>query len=180
VLRESIARRYARALFDSVPEAERKALSDDLVRFAEAADKVPELRQVLVNPNFTEAERKSALDAAAKSLRIGDGVRRLVDLLVQNRRAESVGAIATAFRRLSDQQHGIVRARVIGAHPVPESAVDQIAQSLGKVLGKRVEVDTTTDPSLLGGLQVRIGSVLVDGSVRARIEDLREKLLHQA
>jgi F-type H+-transporting ATPase subunit delta len=87
-------------------------------------------------------------------------------------------AISRAFRELADEHAGQVRATITSAAPLDPMAVDRLRQALESRTGKRVLVETSVDPDLIGGVVARVGDLVLDGSVRARLGELRAKLLN--
>jgi len=96
--------------------------------------------------------------------------------LLRRGRIEELPRLAAEFRRLDDQRQGITRATATSATSLTPDEVTELTERLEKTAGGRVALDTEVDPSLLGGLVVRIGDRLIDGSVRGRLERLRNQL----
>jgi len=107
-------------------------------------------------------------------------VRNLLLLLMRRRRVDQLGQLAVEFRRLHNRRAGVIEATAISAVPLEEDELrrlrERVVQLAGR--GRSVELRTEVDPSLLGGVQLRIGDQLIDGSVRGRLERLRNQLAH--
>lgn len=104
------------------------------------------------------------------------GVRNLVKLLAQKGRGELVGEVVAKFKELYDDSRGVVHARVTTAVELSGSDRDALQARLGQTTGKQVEIETEVDPAILGGIVVRIGDSLVDGSARSRLVALKRQL----
>lgn len=171
----SSARRYAEAAFDI---AQRDGTVDAwLAALERVAGGVAEAdwARRLEDPAVPFEQRSEALlstlgaDAPPK-------VANLLQLILQRRRVDLLPGLAREFRRLYNRQAGITEAAAISAAPLDEDEVDALRRRLEQLAGGRVQLQLTTDPSLLGGIQVRLGDRLIDGSVRGRLERLRSRL----
>jgi F-type H+-transporting ATPase subunit delta len=171
----STARRYAEAAFEI---AERDGSVDawlDAFVASESLLAEPGLTRLLANPAIPAASRHALLDQVAGE-RITGGPRRLLQLLVARGRIERLPEVAREFRRLHRLREGITQAAITSAAPLSEADVAALTAQLTGMTGGRVEVSLSVDPELLGGVQVRLGDRLIDGSVRGRLERLRSKL----
>jgi F-type H+-transporting ATPase subunit delta len=171
----STARRYAEAAFEI---AERDGTVDgwrDALASAEALLSEPDLMRLLANPAVPTAARRQVLEQVAGD-RVTGGPRRLLDLLVARGRIERLPEVAREFRRLVALREGLTQATITSAAPLTEPEVAALRERLAAMTGGRVDVTLAVDPALLGGVQVRLGDRLIDGSVRGRLERLRSKL----
>jgi F-type H+-transporting ATPase subunit delta len=105
-------------------------------------------------------------------------VQRFVLLLLERRRIVLLPSIARAYRDMADAHLGRVRAQITSAEPLAAAALDRVRRSLEQRTGKQVIVETAVDPDLIGGLVARVGDLVLDGSVRTQLSDLRAKLLN--
>lgn len=177
-LNGSISRRYARALLVIGLESKKlRPLLEDLKKVADAVTESAELRSVLLNPMVLTSQRKSVLDALVKRLGVQKQVRNASMLLVERGRAEILPDIARELEQMVDEHEGIVRAEVISAAPLTKVYVDRLTKALTEATGKKVEVATSQDESLLGGVVTRVGGVVYDGSLKARLARVREQML---
>jgi F-type H+-transporting ATPase subunit delta len=172
------ARRYAEAAFEI---AERDGTVEEwhrqLARVAEALD-APTVRR-LEDPALPLEARIEALTRGLG----GDllpGLRNLVVLVLRRRRLETLGAIAAEFRRLYNRRAGIVEATAYSAQPLSDDDVAELRRRLQDVIDGTIELKVEVDPSLIGGIAVRFGDRLIDGSVRGRLERLRNTLIASA
>jgi F-type H+-transporting ATPase subunit delta len=170
------ARRYAEAAFELADRD--KALDrwrDDL-RIAAALVGDLRVEHVLTNPMVPLTERE-ALVGRLLQKRVSAAVLNLVRLLTRRSTLSLLPAIANEYQRLLNLRRGIVSAIVTSATPLTKTEDAAIRARVATMTGATVEVETTVDPALIGGLTVRIGDRLIDASVRGRLERLREQLL---
>ena len=172
--RDSAPRRYADAAFeialrDGTVETWRKELDSAAEVSAET-----ELGRVLANPAIPLDERVKVAEKVFAS--ISGPTRNLILLLVRRRRIEQLPRVAAEFRRLDDQRNGLTHATATSAAPLGADEIQAITARLEELTGGKVALETAVDPSLLGGVVVRVGDRLLDGSVRGRLERLRNQL----
>jgi F-type H+-transporting ATPase subunit delta len=173
--RTSTARRYAEAAFEL---AERDGNVDTwLNQLSTVAQAVadPELTRRLEDPHVALETRTAAMHKMLGTDMLPQ-VGNLLALALRRRRLESMPQIATEFRRLYNRRAGIVVATATSALELDATERAALQTRLEKMTGAKVELETTVDPSILGGIQVRVGDTLYDGSVRGRLERLRAKL----
>jgi F-type H+-transporting ATPase subunit delta len=170
------ARRYAEAAFEI---AERDGKVDEwlsqLDRIA-AALSDPRVLRRLEDPHVPFDERHAAFRSLFVDEPMLPQVWNLLGLVLRRRRLESVADIAREFRRLYNRRAGITEAVATSAAELDEQEVGALRQRLEQMTGGQVELTLRVDPQLLGGVQVRLGDVLIDGSVRGRLERLRNRL----
>jgi F-type H+-transporting ATPase subunit delta len=174
----SIARRYARALMGiGVERGNYEALGRGLQALADAVAGSRELREALTNPVFPQSQRRAALDALLARLARDRALRALLMMLLERGRVGDVPAVAREFRVLADRQAGRVWAEVTSPRPLDAGQVAQLTQALVRATRKTVVLEQRTDPALLGGVRVKVGSMLYDGSLSSRLLEARESLL---
>jgi len=179
----TVARPYAQAIFDLANESGAlSAWSESLgVAGQLLADKA--LVEYLGNPAFNDAQRLEFLTGlfgkAGATLLAGDDDRgsNFLRLLLENRRAAVLPEIATHFEALKAKVENSVDAVVTSATALSSTQVDEIATALKKRLGCDVNVETEIDENLIGGAVIRAGDVVIDGSLRARLEGLATALI---
>lgn len=175
-----IARNYAETLLSL---AERHGGAEGLEAFGQAADTLaalvqgdPRMRQFLETPRVSPDQKKQALQQALAG-RAPEMFIRFVLVLTDKRRQALLPEIAAAYRELVDERMGRVRVHVTISH-APDAALQaEIGNTLADRLGKTVIPTFTVDPDLLGGMVVRVGDQILDGSVRTRAAQLRRRLL---
>ncbi|MFV2064848.1 MAG: ATP synthase F1 subunit delta, partial [Chloroflexota bacterium] len=171
-LTRTSARRYAEAAFEIATRDD--SMDGWLAAFAIAEERLtgPEVIRLLSNPAVTTASRVEVLGRV-----LGDDVsgapRSLFALMVRRGRFELVPAVIREFTRLYRIQEGIVEANVTSAVSLDAKTQEAIRERLVAITGSQVEMRLEVDPQLLGGVQVRLGDELIDGSVRGRLERMR-------
>ena len=174
--RDTAARRYAEAAFEI---AQRDDSIDVWRRELEvAATIVGDERVVrhLANPAVSLEQRTTQVEKALGKA-VSQPVLNLVLLQLRRGRIEQLPQVAVEFRRLDNARQGITEATATAAAELTPAEVEAITRRLEQLTGGRVELDVQVDPSLLGGLVVRVGDRLIDGSVRGRLERLRNRLV---
>lgn len=173
----TLARPYARAAFeyaDAAGELDQWLTELSLVAAVVSDERV---QAMLANPALTTAEQAQRfIDLCGDEL--GDSRRRYVQVLAENRRLALAPEILALFSQLKAQREQSVEVEVISAYELPESVRDRIAAALGKRLDREVVVTSETDSSLIGGVLIRAGDLVIDGSVRGRLSKLAEALAH--
>lgn len=171
--------RYARAFADVVTSAklDTAAIARQLQDFLGTWDGSAELRELFVNPAVTALQKVAVLDKMNATLGLQKEVRNLLAVLINNDRIGQVHEVADAYRTELQERQGIRQAEVVTARELGESERKTLLAGIGKLAGARVEASFKLDKSILGGTVVRIGSMVYDGSVRGRLERLREALV---
>lgn len=175
----SIARRYARALFEIGAEKNTfEAFGQELAALAAVYTQTTELRQTLENPVFQLSQRRGILEKILPRVAPSREVHNFALLLLERRRISVLPAIARAYQELVDQRLGRVRATVTSAKPLDPTALASVQRALERRTGKRVELTAEVDAGLIGGIVARVGDVVYDGSIRARLDSLRTRVLN--
>lgn len=174
----SIPRRYARALMGiGVDRGNYEALGRGLQSMADTVAQSRELREALTNPAFAAGQRRGVLEALMTRLAPDRALRALLMIMLDRGRIGDVPAVAREFRTLADRQAGRIRAEVTSPRQLDAGQVAQLSQALGRATGKTVVLEQRVDSALLGGLRVKVGSMLYDGSLSSRLQEAREALL---
>jgi F-type H+-transporting ATPase subunit delta len=166
---------YARALFDAALE-ERKLepVREQLAQVVEAEAEVPELRQLLRNPQLDPQARKAALaDLLADSEEL---LRNFLLVLVDKGRTGQLEEIAREFERLVAEHEGVINAELTTAIELSDEEAADLLRRIEQSTGRKVEATRKVDPGLIGGIVLQIGSHRLDASVRGRLERLRREL----
>ena len=175
----SVARRYARALFQiGVDTKTYEALGQELGDLATLFQDSVELRQTLVNPVFKPSEKRAIMEKLLPQVTPSPVVQRFALLLLERGRIALLPALARAYRELADAHAGRVRAVVTSATPLAPADLERVRRSLERRTGKTVMLVAEVDPNLIGGLVARVGDLVLDGSVRNHLDTLRDKLLN--
>jgi F-type H+-transporting ATPase subunit delta len=155
--------------------AKASELRGELLKFAAALRGSRELRDLYANP-VDEAAKLTVTREIAKRMKMSDLAVRTLEVLVQHHRINDIDAILDALGAYVNAALGIAVAEVRSAKPLGADEIRQLADTLSKKVGKQVELDIKTDPALLGGFVVRIGSEIWDASVAGKINKFRESL----
>ncbi|MFC6644830.1 ATP synthase F1 subunit delta [Granulicella cerasi] len=179
----SAALRYAHALSQVVAEQhlDSASVEQQLKDFNTMLGESSELREVLINPSIPEPQKLRFLDALSSRTGISTQVRNFIALIAKHERMHEFGDMVEAFHTLADQAAHVAEAQVISAHPLDEAARKLIEQKIADMTGDdRVKATYTQDPSLIGGAVVKVGSTVYDGSVRAQLEQMKQRLVNAA
>lgn len=175
---EAVAARYAQALFElGVEQGNLPQVSDEVRKINEVYEGSDELRAVLGNPIVDAASRQAILRDVLSRLGVGPIVTSTLGLLAERGRLTVLPYLSRGLQRLADERAGVVRATVTSAAPLSDGYVDELRRQLEASLGKKVQLDRQVDPTLLGGLITRIGDRVIDGSLRTRLDRLRQTML---
>ena len=168
-----LAERYASALFDLADE--RRAIdsvAEDLRRLRAMLADSSDLERLVRSPVLSREQQAKAVAAIAEQAGFDGLTRNFLGLLARNRRLFAVSAMIKAFLAELARRRGEVTAQVTSAAPLSESQLAKVTDSLRRSVGGKVSVDLSVDPSLLGGLVVRVGSRMVDSSLRTKLQRL--------
>jgi len=169
-----VAGRYATALFELALESNAlEQVAVDLTRFNEALDAFDDLVRLVKSPVFTAGEQGRALGAILEQLKIEGLTRNFLLLVAKNRRLFATPDMIRAFRAMLARHRGETSATVTAAAKLTETQVTALKQALQAALGKEVTLEERVDASLLGGLVVKVGSRMVDTSLRTKLNSLK-------
>ena len=172
-----LERRYATALLDvALGQNAVERVADEVQSFADLFGQHRELREALLNPVFPREQRELVLGAVIEQLGPHPVTRNFLRTLLDKDRIAAVPGIARAFGRLADEKAGRVRAALVSARPLAPGLSERIGSALRSVTGKIVTLSQEVDEAILGGLVVRVGDLVYDGSVSSQLEGLRQSL----
>ncbi len=172
--------RYARALAQVVDEQKLdvNVVQAQLNDFSALLDNNHDLREVLQNPSISEQQKLNLLDALAGKLGMSKPVRNLLAVMTHNNRLHELGEIITAYHEIADEETHVAEAEITTARPLDDASKSLLEQQVAKISGgQQVRATYSEDSSLLGGAVVRIGTTVYDGSVRAQLEALKQRLI---
>lgn len=174
---DRVAHRYARALFTAASQLGKSdRVQSDLEVLAGLWRDTPTLRKALESPLIPAERKLQVLDRA-----FGKDVDALTSsflrLLVEKRREGILPAVSVGYRALADQARGMVRAQAVVASDLEAEQQQELVAGLQQRTGKQIELTVRVDPQILGGIVVRLGDTVIDGSVRGALERLRERML---
>ena len=174
------AARYARALFDvALKESDPVQAERDLSAFATLMSSGSELHGALTNPGVPVAGKRAVTETLTARLEVSSPVRKLLALLAERDRLALVPDLLAVYRERLMEHQEIVRAEVTTAAPLSTERAVQLQQRLAQATGRHVDVTTSVDPAIIGGLVARIGSTVYDGSVATQLSKMRERLTQQ-
>jgi F-type H+-transporting ATPase subunit delta len=173
----SVATIYAEALYEAAVDADAaEQVASDLSAFAEAVESSPELRSVLDNPEVDTRARKGIVATLTEDAH--PVVANFLQVLIDRHRIGDLEEIVEAFRdRVARAQHRL-EVEAVTAVPLPDDLRERIVKRLKEKTGSTVDLTESVDPDIVGGLVLNVGGKVVDGSVRHRIDELREALRH--
>ncbi len=177
----ALANQYAKALLEVVRASggvqAAEAALEELRRFAELFRSSRDLRMALLSPVVEHREKIRVIEKLCEAVGAGRPVRNFLNVVTKKRRLALLDAICARYQALLDEAEGIVRAEVRSAMPVDDAQKAALEEALRRSTRAEVRCAYAVDPSLVGGVSVRIGSAVYDGSVRGRLEALRRRLV---
>lgn len=169
----SLAGRYAIALFDLAREnKEVDGVAADLGIIRQTLDGPSDFKELTTSPLLSRELATLGINAAAGSMGLGRTTTKFLGVLANNRRLAQLPAIIRAYRELAARHRGELTAQVTSAHPLDEDQVAALKQNLRTRFGSEVAVEPTVNPDILGGLIVQVGSQMIDGSIRTKLNTL--------
>jgi len=174
-----VALRYAHAFAD-VTESRRldvAAVERQLGDFNATLTGSPDLREVLMDPSIARAQKLKVLDAIAQRLGMAVEARNFLAVIIDHLRLNELGDILAEYHALADEQSGLVEAEITSAHNLNAEDRAELESQVEKLAGGRVRTTYRQDAALLGGAIVRIGSTVYDGSIRAQLQQLKQRLV---
>ena len=172
--RQPSSKRYAQAIFELARESDAVSEWDEQLAALAAAAGIPEFVTLMESPEITDEERAQAVDRLFPN--ITGGARNLLELVARARAVSALPQVYERYRELVDAAENIVRVQVASAVELTEDDTKRIAEQLSAALGGDVRVTATVDAGLLGGLVMRVGDRVIDGSARQRLNSLRGAL----
>ena len=174
------ATRYAKALFDvAVRESDPARIEADLAAIVTVMKEHAEMRRAMLNPAVPHTARVSIVRALTERAGVQPPVAKLLVLLAERGRLELLPDLLDVYRERLLAHANIVRATVTSAAPLTDDQVQSLGQSLGVLTGKKVQLDVSVDPSLIGGVVAKIGSTVYDGSIRMQLQKMKSVISDQ-
>ncbi|MEW4466420.1 F0F1 ATP synthase subunit delta [Parasphingorhabdus sp. JC815] len=176
-IRASLAGRYATALFALATE--NKAIDKveaSLASLNKAMNESDELKALISSPVLSRADAGKAIAAIAKKMKLDNLTTNMLGVLAANRRLDQIPSVIRAFATLASAHRGEITAEVTSAHPLDDAQIAALKAQLKKRVGNDVSVSTSVDPSILGGLVVKIGSQMIDNSIKTRLNTLSQAM----
>lgn len=169
-----VAERYASSLFElAVETGSLDAVSADLNRFQAMIDSSDDLKRLVLSPVFSAEDQVKAVVALCEKAGLGGLVANFLKVVAGNRRLFAVSGMISAFRQIAARHRGEITADVKSAHALAPEQENELKAALKSVTGKDVTIAVTVDPSILGGLIVKVGSRQIDTSLRTKLSTLK-------
>lgn len=169
-----VAGRYASALFDLAEEANQvRQVEKDLIALQSLLNESADLKRMVRSPVFSSDEQGRAIAAVAEKAGLAPLVVNFLKVLARNRRLFALNEMVRTFLALAARQRGEVNAEVASAHPLSDEQLATLRDTLRASAGKDVQLITKVDPTLLGGLIVKMGSRMIDSSIRTKLTSLK-------
>ena len=172
---EEIAQVYARSLFEvAIDQDKLDVVREQIGQFADALQDSRELQVFFFSPYFSTEEKKEGLGRAVEDA--DEVVLNILELLVENHRMPVIFRLRRAFDRLWEEENKLLPVQITSAVELDEAIVQRIGEEVGKQTGRNVELKSTVDPDVLGGIVLRVGNSILDASIRNRLEQLRKQV----
>jgi len=172
-----IATRYATAVFELAREGSALAgLETDLDTLDAALKSSADLRAMLNSPVYSRAEMGAAITALAEATSMSPVLRGTLGIMAQNRRLFAVPQLIAVLRRMIADAKGEVTAEVTSATELTKAQADRLAETLKATIGKTVKLNVAVDDALIGGLIVKVGSKMIDTSIRSKLAALQHSM----
>ena len=169
-----IARRYAKALLIIGKEDDKaETYKEELDRFSDLITSEKELEQAITNPLYDVGDRKKVLQAVIDKVNISKVMASFLLLLFDKGRFGFLNDINEFYKKLADELKGVVRASLVSATELSSETVEKIRTTLSKKTGKDIILEVEQDPSLIGGIVSRIGDLVLDGSIKTQLLNMK-------
>jgi len=173
----AISRCYAKALLlIGKEDGQNETYREELNNVAELIHGEKELEQTLTNPLYDAAGRERVLGAIIEKMDLSKVMTSFLQLVFEKGRIGFIGSINDFYQKLADELKGVARASLVSATELSSEAVEKIRASLSKRTGKDIVLETEQDPALIGGIVTRIGDLVLDGSIKTQLLNMRESL----
>jgi len=173
----AIARRYAKALIlIGKEDGQTEQYRQELEQVAQLMDREKLLAETITNPLYKAGDRKKVLQSALDKMSLSKVMSSFLMLLFEKGRIGFIGSINEFYQALADELKGIARASLVSASELTDETVEKIRSALSKKTGKDVILEVDQDPSLIGGIVTRIGDLVLDGSIKTQLLNMRESL----
>jgi F-type H+-transporting ATPase subunit delta len=175
---KALAERYAAALVDvALENKQAEQIKQELASFADLLRESAELNSLLSNPAILRGSKHAVIEQLVARMGASRTLRNYLFVIVDQRRAALLPEIEQAFSRLLDARMGVMQATVVSAADLTGAERAELDSTLSQLTGRKVQSQLKRDPDLIGGVVVKIGSTIYDGSVQAQLERLRARLI---
>ena len=174
---QTIARRYATALADVITEQREEAeVRAELNQWEQMLGANPSLLEIFSNPTVSYEQKQRVLSELIARTRVRPTTANFLRLMLKNQRLAELSQVVAKLSQMLEERAGVISADVTSAQPLAAATAAALTSRLSEITGKKVNLNFSTDESLLGGIVTRIGSTVYDGSVRNQLERLGEEL----
>ena len=175
---QAVARRYAVALADvALSRGEAQEVREELASWDELVRSNAQLLEVFRHPTIPYERKSGVLEELIRRTRPRPTTANFLKVLLQNHRLAELSEVNRQFAQELDRRSGVVTAQVTTARPLPSDAQEALRARLGQLTGSRVRLQFEVDDELIGGVVTRIGSTLYDGSVRGRLQQIKQRMV---
>ncbi len=175
---QAVARRYAVALADVVlSHGEAQEVREELSAWDGLVRSNAQLGEIFRHPTIPYEQKRGVLEELIRRTRPRPTTANFLRVLLQNQRLAELSEVSTQFGQELDRRSGVVTAQVTTARPLTPDAQQALGQRLGQLTGSQVRLQFEVDDELIGGVVTRIGSTLYDGSVRGRLQQIRQRMM---
>ena len=172
-----IAQRYATAVFDLAREGNAlQSLEADIASLDAAIHDSADLRAMMTSPVYSRDEQGKAITALATRMKLSPAMRGTLGLMARNRRLFAVPALLATLRQMIAEEKGEITADVVSATALNKAQSDALAATIKGRIGKTVNLNVSVDESLIGGLIVKVGSKMIDTSIRSKLASLQNSM----
>jgi F-type H+-transporting ATPase subunit delta len=172
---EEVAQVYARALFEVATEQDSlDEIHEELGAFADAMNDNRDVAVFFFSPYFSVTEKKEGLHRAVQGAT--PAFLNFLEALIERHRMPAIFRIRTEFESLWDEARRLLPVRITSAIRLDSDTVQSLADRIGQEVDRRVEVSTAVDPAILGGVVVQVGNLILDASIKNRLEQLRKQV----
>jgi F-type H+-transporting ATPase subunit delta len=176
-----VAKRYAKGWLSAAKDKNSlDSVAGDTKALSGMIAGSPDLRIFLASPLASQSHQSKAMTAIAQKAGLNATTLSMLGLLIENRRLNLLPQVLVAAQAAFDAASGTAKAQVTSATPLDEKRVSEIRSSLSKKLGQDLAIETKIDPEIIGGLVVRVGSTLIDDSVKTKLDRMARRLQGQA
>jgi F-type H+-transporting ATPase subunit delta len=177
LITSKVSKRYAKALLSLGKEdGKYQQYGKELQEFSSFFQQNAEFAQAISNPVFDLEDRKKILNLIFEKSRYSDTVKNFLNLLLDKKRLAGIAGIYAFYENLMDEVANVARAEVITPRPLHEDARQRLEQVLEELTSRKVRMETREDNTLIGGIVVKIGDLVLDGSIKAQLKGLKESL----
>ncbi len=172
---EEIAQVYARSLFEVAQDQDKlDDVREQIGQFADALEETRELAVFFFSPYFSTEEKKEGLDTALVDA--DPVVRNFLAVLIENHRMPALFRVRRELDRMWQEENKLLPVQITSAIELDKAVASRIGDEIGRQTGRKVELTSTVDPDVLGGIVLRVGNSILDASVRTRLERLRKQV----